>query len=144
MIDLSYLDEAWHDAEPVLDVSEPLPDGVYRVGVHRAELKKSSNGNDMLRWTFKVLDGEHRGRLAWMNSMFLAVSLPFLKADLAKFGVTPARLSDLPDHLDSLLDRVCEIRLQEDGKYTKVFINRVEPRKVVEKSLGITDDDVPF
>jgi len=48
---------------------EDVPFGYYEVGVEKMELKPSKKGDPMLSIWFKVLAGEHEGRLIFLNQV---------------------------------------------------------------------------
>lgn len=50
---------------------EEVPFGTYEVKVDKMELKESSNGNPMVSIWFKVLTGEQKGRLIFMNQVVM-------------------------------------------------------------------------
>lgn len=48
---------------------EALPDGNYEVALNQLELKESKNGKPMVAIRFKVLEGEYKGRLIFVNQV---------------------------------------------------------------------------
>jgi len=46
---------------------EPLPKGEYVITADRFEMRKAKSGFDYLSVSFKVKEGEHKGRLLWEN-----------------------------------------------------------------------------
>ena len=46
-----------------------VPHGDYEVAVHQMELKASKKGDPMVSIWFKVLDGEHKGGMIFMNQV---------------------------------------------------------------------------
>ena len=48
---------------------DDVPHGTYDVEINKMELKLSKNDNPMLSVWFKVLAGEHKGRLIFMNQV---------------------------------------------------------------------------
>jgi hypothetical protein len=78
----------------------------------------------MIKWDLIVLSGQHVGRHIFKNSVITPKSLPFVKGDLKTLGLTPAKLSDLPHHLESLLDLKLEVTKRTKGDYTNVYFNK--------------------
>ena len=48
---------------------EEVPHGDYEVAINKLELKKSNAGNPMVSVWFKVLAGNHKGQLIFMNQV---------------------------------------------------------------------------
>lgn len=48
---------------------EDVPHGVYEVALEKAELKASKSGKPMVSMWFKVVEGEHAGRLVFYNQV---------------------------------------------------------------------------
>ncbi len=101
-----------------------LPDGKYQVRVERVKLGSSQAGDPMLKWDFVVLSGEHAGRHIFKNAVITQKSLPFVKGDLQTLGVALPKFSDLPHHLEPLLDQTLEITQRTKDEYTNVYMNR--------------------
>jgi len=120
--DLRAFDEEYDDAE--VPSYEEVPDGKYQVRVHRVELGTSQAGDPMLKWDLVVLSGQHAGRHVFKSAVITHKSLPFVKGDLHTLGVQLPRFSDLPNHLDQLLDQTLEITKRTRGEYTNVYFNR--------------------
>jgi hypothetical protein len=66
----------------------PLPVGVYNCTIDSLELTESQAGNEMIKVTYKVKDGEHAGRLIWDN-VVLSVDWKYLQFLKAVGVVTP-------------------------------------------------------
>lgn len=75
------------------DATKPLPDDWYDVEVTKAEATKASTGSDMIRATFKVVNGTREGRLLWTNFV-LSTESPFAMGlffkNLGAFGLDGA------------------------------------------------------
>ena len=129
MIDLSYLDEEFEETEvPEQDFS-PIPDGKYQVQVERVEIATAqSSGNPMLKWTLRVLGPAYRDRLLWKNSVLLSGLLQYVKKDLQTCGIHLQRISDLPDHLESLLDVRLEIVKKTKNESESIYFNKLISR----------------
>jgi len=124
-LDLSQFDEdyASADAKPKGQF-EDLPDGKYQVRVDEVELKETrETGKPMLSWKLVVINGEFEGRVLFRNNVITKKSIPFLKSDLELLGVTLERFSDLPSHLESLLDKQIAISKVTKDKYENLYFN---------------------
>lgn len=140
--DLSAFDDDYDAAEA--PSYEEVPDGKYQVRVHRVELAKSQAGDPMLKWDLVVISGGHAGRHVFKNSVITHKSLPFVKGDLQTLGVVLPRFSELPNHLDALLDQTLEITKRTRGEYSNVYFNR---RLDIAGAVGedsISDEPAPF
>ncbi|MCC5829275.1 MAG: DUF669 domain-containing protein [Phycisphaeraceae bacterium] len=120
--DLSAFDDEYEDAQ--VPSRDEVPDGKYQVRVHRVELSTSQAGDPMLKWDLVVISGQHAGRHIFKNAVITHKSLPFVKGDLHTLGVQLPRFSELPNHLDALLDQTLEVTKRTKGEYTNVYFNR--------------------
>jgi len=124
---------------------DDVPDGKYQVRVHRVELGQSQAGDPMLKWDLVVISGSHAGRHVFKNSVITQKSLPFVKGDLETLGVRLAKFSDLPRHLDALLDQTIEITQRTKGEYRNVYLNRRIAVPSGARDVGARgDDSIPF
>ena len=119
--DLSVFDQDYGEIEATS--YGDLPDGKYQVRVERVEVGQSQNGDPMLKWDFLVLSGAHAGRHLFKNAVITHKSLPFVKGDLELLGVQLPKFSDLPNHLDALLDQTLEVAQRTRGEYTNLYLN---------------------
>jgi hypothetical protein len=141
--DLSVFDEEYDEAE--VPTYEEVPDGKYQVRVQRAALGTSQAGDAMLKWDLVVLSGQHAGRHVFKNAVITHKSLPFVKGDLHTLGVQLSRFSDLPNHLEALLDQTLEITKRTRGEYTNVYFNRRLEGLSSEGFEGLASDEpTPF
>lgn len=86
----------------------PLPPGEYVAVAERGELTTvGAKETPSYKLTFRVVEGDHNGRLFWHDVWLTPAALPQAKRDLGKFGVTdPAQLEGpLPEGI------VCKVRL---------------------------------
>lgn len=135
-VDLTGFDEDYEQAEPP-DFDE-LPDGKYQVRVEKAQLTESSKGDPMIKWDLVVLSGASAGRHLFKNAVITRASLPFVKGDLKVLGLALAKFSDLPDHLESVLEKALQVTKRTSGEYTNVYFNRL-----IEIPAGEDPADVP-
>ncbi|MBE7461914.1 MAG: DUF669 domain-containing protein [Planctomycetes bacterium] len=121
-VDLSALDGEYAKVEAA-EVDE-IPDGKYQARVHSVRLTKSQSGNPMLQFDLVILTGAHAGRHLFKNSVFTPAALPFFKADLKVLGLDVPKLSDLPKHLDAMLDVSLEVTKRTKGEYANLYFNK--------------------
>lgn len=135
-MDLSHLDESWKNATVDDDNRSEIPDGKYMCRIESVELKESKSGKPMLAQELRIIDGKFSKRKLFRNSLLVTEeNVKYLKKDLHTLGIHLDRLSDLPDHLSSLLDIEVQVTVKTKGEYQNVWID---------KRLGIEDEDVPF
>ena len=128
-VDLSYLDDEYAETEIPEQEFSPIPDGKYQVLVERAEISTAqSSGNPMLKWTLRILGPAYRDRLLWKNSVLLSGLLQYVKKDLQTCGIHLQRISDLPDHLESLLDVRLEIVKKTKNESESIYFNKLISR----------------
>jgi hypothetical protein len=103
---------------------ENVPDGKYQVAVERVELTQSSAGNPMLKWTLRILAPRFQNRFLWRNSVFTHNTLKYVKTDLHLCGLDLPKLSELPAHLDKLIDIKLEVTKKTRGDNENIYFNR--------------------
>ncbi len=103
---------------------ETVPDGKYQVAVEKVELTQSSTGNPMLKWTLRILAPRFANRFLWRNSVFTHNTLKYVKTDLHLCGLDLDKLSELPKHLDKLLDVKLEVTKKTKGENENIYFNR--------------------
>jgi len=149
-IDLAKFDGDFADA-PVEENKEydEVPDGKYQVNVDKVEITTAkTSGNAMLKWTLRVLGPRCQNRLLWRNNvMATRENIRWLKNDLHTCGLDLQKLSDLPAHLERLLDVKLEVTKRSKGDNTNIYFNR---RIVADgPAAGASDasagkEDIPF
>lgn len=120
--DLSSFDDDYAGVEA--PSYEEVPDGKYQVRVQRVEMGASQKGDPMLKWDLVVISGPQAERHIFKNSVITHASLPFVKGDLQTLGLELPKFSELPNHLDQLLDQTLEVTKRTKGEYTNVYFNR--------------------
>ncbi|HET9623258.1 MAG TPA: DUF669 domain-containing protein [Kofleriaceae bacterium] len=150
--DLAQFDDAFA-AAPVEDREyDDVPDGKYQVLVDKVEITEAkASGNKMLKWTLRIQGPRYAGRMLWRyNVLGTRENLRWLKTDLHTCGLDLVRLSDLPQHLGSLLDLRLEVSKRTKGGYSNIYLNRCLERDELETGDGGDDfggqgvDRVPF
>lgn len=90
------LRKLWETTEAAGDFA-PLPAGEYVAHVTAAELFNSrSNSTPGVKLTFRVAEGEHAGRLVWLDCWLTEAALPQTKRDLLKLGISSLDMLDRP------------------------------------------------
>ncbi len=125
-LDLAQFDDAFETAEVEEREFEAVPDGKYQVNVDRVELTRAqTSGNPMLKWTLRVLAPTHKGRLLWRNNVMASnENIKWLKQDLYTCGLQLQKLSDLPGHLEQLLNIKLEVTKRTRGENENIYFNR--------------------
>lgn len=124
-IDLAQFDDDFqNEATEERGDFESVPDGKYQVAVEKVELAQSSTGNPMLKWTLRILAPRFINRFLWRNSVFTQNTLKYVKTDLHLCGLDLERLSELPKHLDKLLDVKLEVTKKTKGDNENIYFNR--------------------
>jgi len=121
--DLSVYDDEYAQAEA--PDFEELPDGKYQVTVHAVRLGESQKGDPMLKWDLVVISGPCEGRHLFKNAVITSASLPFVKGDLKVLGLALPRFSELPQHLEGLLDKRLLVTKKTREEFTNVYFNRL-------------------
>ncbi|MBU0616547.1 MAG: DUF669 domain-containing protein [Planctomycetes bacterium] len=137
--DLSAFDEEYNTVDPA--DNDEVPDGKYQVRVQRVKLERSQKGDPMLKWDLVVLSGPHANRHIFKNAVITQASLKFVKADLKTLGLELPRFSELPNHLQQLLDHALEVTKRTKDEYTNVYFNK---RIQVPAGEPIPEGDIPF
>jgi hypothetical protein len=144
-MDLSVYDEAYAGAEaPSNDGFQPLPDGTYQVFIEDVELKETKEtAKPMIVWKFKVLSGNHKGRVEYKNDVIQDEKMSFIKGSLLTCGLILNKFSELPDKIDSLINVDIEITIKTTKKngneYRNIYIN-----KRIDTTGEVTEDQIPF
>jgi hypothetical protein len=79
----------------------------------------------MLKWDLVVLSGPCEGRHIFKNAVITSASLPFVKGDLKLLGVELLRFSELPQHLEGLLDKKLQVTKKTRDEFANVYFNRL-------------------
>jgi hypothetical protein len=125
-IDLAQFDNEFAEAKVEDRQFGEVPDGNYQVSVERVELTHAkSSGNPMLRWSLRILAPAFAGRLLFRNNVMASPqNVKWLKNDLHICGLDLPKLSELPAHLDRLLDVKLEVTKRTKGDSESVYFNR--------------------
>ena len=85
--DRESLSRAWGETQAAEDFT-PLPTGEYVARIVGGELfTGKTKGTAGYKLAFRVLDGDHQGRLFWHDLWLTPAALPMAKRDLSKLGV---------------------------------------------------------
>lgn len=66
---------------------EPLPPGWYVCHADKGELRNAVTGTPGYSLCFKVIEGEHTGRLCWHDLWLTPLAKPYTMRDLLKLGI---------------------------------------------------------
>jgi hypothetical protein len=139
---LSVYDEEYAQAEA--PDFEELPDGKYQVTVHGVRLAESQKGDPMLKWDLVVISGPCEGRHLFKNAVITSASLPFVKGDLKMLGLALPRFSELPQHLEGLLDKRLLVTKKTREEFTNVYFNRLLDVPAAESDGAAPGAPAPF
>lgn len=156
--DLAEFDEDFGSASGEGGTHEPVKDGTYTVDVEAVELKRTKNTDrPMLAWMLRIVSPGNAGRVLFRNNVIATgKNMEYLKKDLYLCGLVIAKLSELPDHLEQLLDLRIKVRKVTKGEYENVYFQELvsaEPEVVEEEGYfggqdmppaGPDDDSYPF
>ncbi|MCB9852653.1 MAG: DUF669 domain-containing protein [Phycisphaerales bacterium] len=106
---------------------EPLPGGEYETHVVGLDPFESRTGTPGVKLTFRVVDGQHAGRLFWSDLWLTEAAMPMTKRDLAKLGITT--LDQLEGDLPPGIRCRCKVALRTDDD--GVTFNRLRRFDVV-------------
>ena len=150
-IDLATFDKDFAEAPVEEKEFDDIPDGKYQVNVDKVEITTAkTSGNAMLKWTLRILAPRYQNRLLWRNNvMATRENIRWLKNDLHVCGLDLQKLSDLPAHLERLLDVKLEVTKRTKGDSENVYFNR---RIVTDAPTGgggdgqsgAAKEDIPF
>ncbi|HEY3376257.1 MAG TPA: DUF669 domain-containing protein [Armatimonadota bacterium] len=135
MADLATMDEEFVEAEPAerRGGGNAVPDGNYQAFIDKVFFDRAKNDPTkiLLKWELIVAAGPHKDALLYRNNM---TSTPdnqrWLKADLLAAGLDTSgmRMSEVPEHLNTLLDAIVEISVKRSGtgdqERVNIYINR--------------------
>lgn len=154
--ELNELNGAWKGAN-VEDNNrrefEKLPDGTYQAHVEEARIERSKKSERLqIAFVFDIVAPHvHRGRKIFhYRGLDDPERIGWAKQDIYNMGLVVEDLTELPDLLPNLLDRVIEIGLKTNPKkpdYQNVYINRVVNEGGYGErhdSLPVTDDEIAF
>ena len=145
-----------YDPEDAGGEMEPLPDGKYQVKIDTIEITRSKKSKRMLKWQFKILNGNFAGRLAWKYSMMdSAENAKFLIWDLKKCGVNARSVAGLKDALEGMINMKLEISVKTKAKgedsFQNIYINKKlsdatvsRPDTVNRQGDADYENDTPF
>jgi len=139
-LELSKFDADFAEAPVEEREFEPIPDGKYQVNVEKVELTRAqTSGNPLLKWTLRIIAPKCRGRLLCRNNdTATRENLKWLKNDLHVCGLAIQKVSDLPLHLEKLLDVKLEVTKRTRGDSENVYFNR---KIVLDPNAGPAEDD---
>lgn len=138
--DLAQFDDVFEEASGE-DEFESVPDDKYQVIVDRVELTRTkTNGDPMLTWELRIISGEYEGRKMFRNNVMASnENAKWLKKDLNKCGVKLNKLSELPLHLERLLDVQLEVTKRTRDENENIYF-----KQQIEAMPTVDESDIPF
>ena len=112
---------AWETTKAAEEFA-PLPAGEYVAHVIKGEpFTSKSNHTPGYRLTFKVIEGEHEGRLFWTECWLTEAAMAMTKRDLGKLGVTSIDQLEQPLPQGIRVKAKLALRRDDDGtEYNRV------------------------
>lgn len=89
------IEKLWNETEAAADLG-PLPRGEYLAEVHSIEATEAQTGTPGVTLTFRIIEGEYKGRRIWHTVWITKNALKFAKRDLAKLGIREFAQADQP------------------------------------------------
>lgn len=139
-LDLSRFNDAYRQEAPA-PAFQPVPDGRYHVEVDHVELGETANtGNPVLKWTLRIVGGDHSDRILFKRRVITEKTVRFLKSELQVCGLELRELSDLPGHLEEVTGLHLEVMKKTNGEWVDIYFeNRLDSA-----GDGAADDELPF
>lgn len=104
--------DLWNSTDAA-DNYGPLPPGEYVAHIIAGEFEQSrTNQTPGYKLTFKVIEGEHTGRLFWHDCWLTPAAMPQTKRDLGAIGVDS--LDKLENGLPRYIRVRCKVALRKD------------------------------
>jgi|LSQX01.3.fsa_nt_gb hypothetical protein len=146
---LKQFDRVWEEA-PESAEFDKLPDGKYQVTVEEVRFENAkTSGRLQLAWVFAVISPvnfENR-KIFHYRGLDKEESIGWMKKEIYACGLKVEKLSDLPDLLPQLLDRIIEVTLKtkksNGEEFQNCFINKLLSAEDL-RDMPLGDDDVPF
>jgi hypothetical protein len=115
------------DAQPAPEFS-PIPPGIYKARVSSAGVTKTKAGVDAYSMRFTILEGDQANRVIPRMWVFSAKAMPYVKRDLAVFGLTTSAqlLSPYPPTGKEVIVRLIVALQRGDDGIERNDIKRVE------------------
>lgn len=92
---------------------KPIPPGEYLCRTVEAKRFKSAKGKHGYKVTLEIIEGEHEGRLLWLDFWLTKPALPWTKRELKKLGITDPKQLDRP--LPAVLEIKAKVVVQDDN-----------------------------
>lgn len=141
--ELQKLDDQWGKtpARAQEDRYAGLPDGDYEANIEEVRLSETaSTQRPVVIWTLRIFDGPNgAGRVVYKNRVITEKTLPYLKEDLEKCGLTLQRLSELEESLPQLTGRAVAFRKVTRPNGADIYFSWSRP-----KGAPAVDDGLPF
>ncbi len=136
---LAAFDDEYDQAEAP-DFDE-VPDGKYQVRIESVRIGESQKGDPMIKWDLIIISGQLEGRHIFKNSVVTQASLPFVKGDLKTLGLQLPKFSDLPNHLEEVLDKRLQVTKKTKDEFANVYFNKI---LAIPDGGGLQGEPAPF
>jgi hypothetical protein len=109
---LSKFDGEWNKAEKPENTYADIPDGKYIVNIETAKIDENDSQRVFLKFGLRIAKGDFSRRLIF-KKYYLdnPDKFGYLKDDLSKIGFELQKISDLPELLPNLTNRIMEVNL---------------------------------
>ena len=145
---LAEFDEAWEEA-PEGSVYDNLPDGKYQANIEEVRFENAkTSGRLQLAWVLEVLSPrDYLGRKIFhYRGLDNSDTVGWMKKEIFACGLKVDKISELPDMLPNLLDRVIEVTLKtkksDKGEFQNCFINKLLDAPDIDGEIA--EEDTPF
>ena len=119
--------DGFDDAQPAPEF-QPIPPGIYKARVSSAGVTQTKAGVDAYSMRFTILEGEQVNRVVSRMWVFTTKAMPYVKRDLAVFGLTSRQLllSPYPPTGKEVIVRLTVALQRGDDGIERNDIKRVE------------------
>lgn len=120
----------WAETEEVAVTpnQQELPPGRYVAEIEEIKAGAWQNGDPRVEWTFRIADGEHKGRVTWMNDGLDTVARRGeTKGHLTSVGVTGKTWSDVQANMKNANGARVNISRSVSKKNGKTYTNFYGP-----------------
>lgn len=136
---------------------ELLPKGSYTAKLSNAVFD-SSNGKDMIKFEFTILEGNFRTRKVWKNWYLTEKTIPYIKLELERASAeVPEKYDDIPRVLCDMYNKTYQIFVsvkEAQGQYeakneasiSKLLVpnGSVTPSRVDQITASLEDSQIGF
>ncbi len=92
----NWINNNWNDIPPAPDFGSPIPPGKYTAHLRKLELFQAKKGTPGVKLHFEIIEGEHKGRLAWHDVWLTEAAKRQTVRDLGKLGIANTAKLEAP------------------------------------------------